>query len=65
MNKAIALLFAGLLAVGMTACGERDGSNDNGFRSENVATPNGSVTCILFDGYDSDDIECDFAGARK
>jgi len=69
MNKTIkTLAVAGALigTLALTGCGSnREGVNDKGWSSQNIGTPNGTVTCVLFDGYDGDTISCDWEGLRK
>jgi hypothetical protein len=64
-------LIAGAAALalmgGLTGCNpgsSREGYNDEGFSVEILQGPNEtSITCVLYDGYDGDTIDCDF-GAR-
>ncbi len=66
-RRTAAMLGAGaFLLLGLTGCrSDNAGYDDEGWRSENIATPNGSVTCVLYDGYDGDSISCNWAGAAK
>jgi hypothetical protein len=70
MNKTIkTIAVAGALigTLALTGCVRegREGYNDKGWSSENVGTPAGTVTCVLFDGYDGDTIECDWEGMKR
>jgi hypothetical protein len=66
LKKIAALVLVGIFALGLTGCSKWDnneGYKDKGWSSQNIATPNGTVTCVLFDGYDGDSISCDWNSA--
>jgi hypothetical protein len=66
MKRKIAVVaIAGLTLLGLTGCNsDNAGYQDEGFRVEVVATPSGSVTCVLYDGFDGDSISCDWENSR-
>lgn len=55
-----------LIGLGLAGCNHgAAGYSDEGWGVEVVETPSGSVTCVLFDGFDADSISCDWNNARR
>lgn len=64
-RKIAAVALLGLAALGLAGCGSSDnaGYQDEGFSVEILQGPNdNSITCVLYDGYDGDSIDCNFGG---
>lgn len=67
VTKALVAGVAGVtLALTLTGCGyysDNAGYADEGFSVEILQGPdNTTITCVLYDGYDGDTIDCDFGG---
>ena len=66
-RKIAAIALLGLVIAGLAGCGSAAtaGYQDEGFSVEILQGPNdNTITCVLYDGYDGDTIDCDFGGVE-